>query len=124
MMLGQGGETTIAAVRSLAWAAGTPIRMLLIGLIRAYRLALSGMFGGNCRFYPSCSHYAEDAVRNAGAVRGAALSAWRLLRCSPLSPGGVDHPPLPRRPRYDAIIREEEPKASLFAPGSARGGRT
>ncbi|HEX7144151.1 MAG TPA: membrane protein insertion efficiency factor YidD, partial [Gaiellaceae bacterium] len=63
--------------RGLSWIVGAPARGLLIGLIRLYRLTLSGWLGGQCRFYPTCSRYAEDAIRTHGAVRGTALSAWR-----------------------------------------------
>lgn len=75
------------------WVAGWPARSVLLVLIRGYRLTLGQVVGGNCRFYPSCSAYAEEAVRRCGAVRGVALSLWRVLRCSPLTRGGVDHPP-------------------------------
>ena len=74
-------------------AAGWPARTVLIGLIRLYGLTLAGLMGGRCRFHPSCSAYAEAAFREAGAVRGAALAVWRVVRCSPLSRGGVDLPP-------------------------------
>jgi putative membrane protein insertion efficiency factor len=80
-------------VRRALWVAGAPARLVLIGLIRVYRLTAGQMVGGGCRFYPSCSAYAEAAIRNTGAVRGSILAAWRVLRCSPLSKGGVDHPP-------------------------------
>lgn len=81
------------------WAAGAPARWCLVLLIRAYRLTLSGILGGQCRFYPSCSAYAEEAVRGQGAIRGAGLAAWRILRCQPFSRGGVDLPPSSRHPR-------------------------
>lgn len=84
------------AASRVAWAAGGPVRAVLVLLIRTYRLTLGRVIGGNCRFYPSCSTYAEQAVRELGAVRGSALSVWRVLRCSPLTPGGVDHPPMGR----------------------------
>ncbi|MBI1739136.1 MAG: membrane protein insertion efficiency factor YidD [Acidobacteria bacterium] len=64
-------------------------RLLLIG-VRAYQLVLGPFLGGACRFYPSCSHYAIEAIERHGARRGAALVAKRLLRCRPFSPGGVD----------------------------------
>jgi uncharacterized protein len=70
--------------------AGTPVRALEIGLIRLYRATLSGWLGGQCRFYPSCSHYAEDAIRERGALKGTALAAWRILRCNPFGRGGID----------------------------------
>ncbi|HEY6567289.1 MAG TPA: membrane protein insertion efficiency factor YidD [Actinomycetota bacterium] len=72
---------------------GAPIRALLIGGIHLYRITLSGWLGGGCRFYPTCSHYAEAAVRNHGALKGSALATWRVLRCNPYGAGGVDHVP-------------------------------
>uniref|UniRef100_UPI0032EFA57E membrane protein insertion efficiency factor YidD n=1 Tax=Brevibacterium litoralis TaxID=3138935 RepID=UPI0032EFA57E len=54
---------------------------------------VSPLYGEVCRYYPSCSKYALDAFEVTGAVRGAALTVWRLLRCNPFSPGGVDHVP-------------------------------
>ena len=78
----------------LLWVAGWPIRQALLVPIRVYRVSLGYLFGGNCRFYPSCSAYAERAISRAGAVRGLVLTAWRVARCSPLSAGGVDEPPV------------------------------
>jgi putative membrane protein insertion efficiency factor len=49
--------------------------------------------GGQCRFAPSCSHYAEDAIRARGAVVGGALAVWRILRCNPFGKGGIDRAP-------------------------------
>ena len=88
-------------VRRALWLAGAPLRALLIGLVRLYRLTLSGWLGGQCRFYPSCSHYAERAIRMHGALKGSALAAWRVLRCNPFGRGGVD--PVP--PRYEDVIQ-------------------
>lgn len=70
---------------------GAPARLLLIGLVRLYRLGLSGWLGGQCRFYPTCSHYAEEAIRQRGAVRGSAMALWRIARCNPFNRGGVDY---------------------------------
>ena len=77
-------------IRRALRTAGAPVRALEIGLIRVYRATLSGWLGGQCRFYPTCSHYAEDAIREYGAVRGTALAAWRILRCNPFGAGGID----------------------------------
>jgi hypothetical protein len=63
---------------------------VLILAIRLYRTLLSGWLGGQCRFYPTCSHYAEDAIREHGAVRGVGLAAWRIARCNPYGRGGID----------------------------------
>ena len=72
---------------------GAPLRWLLIGMVRGYRATLSGWLGGQCRFYPSCSVYAEQAIRSRGALAGTALAAWRVLRCNPFGRGGVEHVP-------------------------------
>lgn len=71
-------------------AAGAPARALLTGLIRVYRVTLSGWLGGRCRFYPTCSHYAEEAILVHGAVKGIGLAVWRILRCNPFGAGGID----------------------------------
>ncbi len=63
---------------------------LLITLVRAYQSFLSPFFGGACRFHPSCSEYAVDAIRLHGPRRGAWLAVRRLLRCRPFSAGGYD----------------------------------
>lgn len=98
-------------VRAIAWVIGVPLRLVLIGLIKFYRVTLSGWLGGQCRFYPSCSHYAEEAVRVHGALRGTILAAWRVARCGPFTAGGVDRVPPRRRPpleheKYDGVIHE------------------
>ena len=77
-------------VRRGPYGAGAPVRALLIGCIKVYRVSLSGWLGGQCRFYPSCSRYAEDAIRVHGAVRGSGMAVWRLLRCNPFGNFGVD----------------------------------
>jgi putative membrane protein insertion efficiency factor len=66
---------------------------LILGLIRLYRYCLSPYFGGQCRFAPTCSCYAEEAVRRHGALRGSWLSLRRLLRCHPWNLGGFDPVP-------------------------------
>lgn len=76
-------------------------------LIRVYRFVLSGSLGGQCKFHPSCSHYAEEAIRLHGAFRGTLLALWRIVRCGPFTDGGVDQVP-PRRIRhvkYDGLIQ-------------------
>lgn len=65
-------------------------------LIRAYQYVLSPMFGQRCKFYPSCSNYAIEALRTHGAIRGTGLATWRIMRCNPFSNGGVDPVPPPR----------------------------
>lgn len=65
-------------------------RLVVLAPIRLYRRLLSPLLGARCRYYPSCSAYAEEAVRELGAVRGSIVAAWRLLRCNPFSDGGLD----------------------------------
>ena len=62
----------------------------LILLIYLYRFTFGPLLGGQCRFYPTCSHYAEDALRKHGAWRGSIMAAKRLLRCHPWHEGGYD----------------------------------
>ena len=75
------------------------MRRLVVLPIRAYQLFVSPLLGPRCRFYPSCSSYAVDAVLQHGVLRGIALAGWRLLRCNPWNLGGVDPVPPPRRGR-------------------------
>ena len=64
--------------------------------LRLYSRVISPALPARCKYYPTCSAYAEQAVRTHGILRGSALAAWRLLRCNPLSKGGVDEVPPPR----------------------------
>lgn len=59
--------------------------------IHVYRLVVSPLLGPRCRYHPSCSQYALDALRQFGVARGLVLAGWRLLRCNPWSRGGVDY---------------------------------
>lgn len=94
------------AIRRAIWTLGTPVRLALLGSIHLYRATLSGWLGGQCRFYPTCSHYAEEAIRTHGAVRGGLLALWRIARCGPFTEGGVDHvPERAARAKYESIIR-------------------
>lgn len=96
-------------IRRAMWAAGAPFRMVLIGGICVYRATLSGWLGGQCRFFPTCSHYAEDAIRSRGAIRGSILAVWRVLRCNPFGRGGLDPAPPPRAhgsETYEPVIHQ------------------
>jgi len=66
---------------------------VLLVLLRAYMMLLSPFFGGACKFYPSCSNYAYEAVARHGALKGAVLAMRRLLRCRPFTKGGFDPVP-------------------------------
>jgi putative membrane protein insertion efficiency factor len=67
------------------------VRTLVALPIHAYRLFVSPLLGPRCKYHPTCSQYALDAIREWGVLRGAALAGWRLLRCNPWSDGGVDY---------------------------------
>ena len=69
------------------------MKYLLIGLLRLYRLLISPLYGQVCRYYPSCSAYALEAVTVHGSVRGSWYSARRVARCHPWAAGGVDPVP-------------------------------
>lgn len=77
-------------LNKLKAAGGAVAQRAVVSLVRAYQVALGPWLGGHCRFYPSCSEYAIEAVREHGAWRGVALAARRLSRCHPLHRGGVD----------------------------------
>ncbi len=66
------------------------MRAIVIAPIRVYQRLISPLLPRSCRYHPSCSQYAIDAVRSYGALRGGVLAAWRVLRCNPWSHGGVD----------------------------------
>lgn len=67
-----------------------PARSVAVFLLRRYQRWISPVFGPRCRYYPSCSEYAVQAVEQFGILRGVVLAVWRLLRCNPLSHGGFD----------------------------------
>jgi len=73
------------------WILNLPANVL-VGLVRIYQLLLSPLFGGRCRFYPSCSEYFIGAVRKYVAISGSCRGVWRILRCHPFNPGGYDPP--------------------------------
>jgi putative membrane protein insertion efficiency factor len=75
------------------------MRVLLIALIRGYQWFISPLLGNHCRFYPSCSQYAREAIERHGAARGVWLAIRRVARCHPWHPGGVD--PVPEPPPKD-----------------------
>jgi hypothetical protein len=66
------------------------LKVVFIALIRIYQVCISPLLGPRCRFYPTCSQYAYDAVMKHGPAKGFYLAARRLLRCHPWSPGGYD----------------------------------
>jgi len=93
--LNPAGESHRLAARGKSAAA-----WMLLLLVRFYITFLSPFFGGACRFHPSCSNYAAEAIARHGAMRGLSLALRRLLRCNPFIKGGFDPVPdeLPRQP--------------------------
>jgi putative membrane protein insertion efficiency factor len=69
------------------------MKAALLGLLRDYQFLLSPWIGGSCRYWPTCSEYAREAIEVHGAARGSYLAAARLLRCHPYGAGGVDPVP-------------------------------
>lgn len=69
------------------------MRKILVLFVRVYRYAVTPFLGNNCRFYPTCSSYAEQALTEHGPVKGSWLAMRRICRCHPWHPGGVDPVP-------------------------------
>jgi putative membrane protein insertion efficiency factor len=91
------------------------VAAVLIFLIRAYQSVHVAFFRGSCRFHPTCSHYALEAIQLHGPGRGSLLAAWRIVRCQPFCKGGFDPVPEPRT-RPDA--RDVSHPASTSFSGS------
>lgn len=75
-------------------------RNVAVLILRGYRVAISPLYGDVCRYYPSCSHYALQAIQTHGLLRGIGLGSVRIARCHPWAAGGVDDVPAARRERY------------------------
>ena len=75
------------------------MKKILLGVIWVYQVTISPLLGQRCRFYPSCSRYAAEAVEKHGVVKGSLLSAKRVCKCHPFHPGGVDLVPDPEAGR-------------------------
>ena len=86
-----GGGETVAGRREPRPV--SPAALVAVGAVRAYQWTIRPIIGANCRFWPSCSDYAIDALRSHGALRGGALAAKRVLRCNPWHEGGWDPVP-------------------------------
>ena len=71
------------------------MKSVLLAGVRGYQYLVSPMLGNNCRFYPSCSDYAREALERHGSLRGSWLAVRRLCRCQPFHPGGYDPVPDP-----------------------------
>jgi putative membrane protein insertion efficiency factor len=95
------------------------MRAFLRFLIRGYQLLVSPLLGPRCRFHPSCSHYALEAIETHGPARGSWLALRRLLRCHPLHPGGYDPVPTARSRTHDPSTASIDRPACTGRTGSA-----
>ena len=93
----------VGALTRLPALAGT-------GLLHLYRTTISPLYGDRCKYHPTCSQYALDAVREVGLLRGSVLAGWRLLRCNPWSHGGIDR--VSDRSLFRAAGRSATPRAT------------
>ncbi len=81
-------------LRELPLTIGNLPRFGLLSLIRLYQMTLSRTLPANsCRFYPTCSHYGYQAIYKYGVFKGGWLATWRVIRCNPFNPGGIDPVP-------------------------------
>ena len=114
--------STLRRVGTVLW--NLP-RNILILLLMAYRKVVSPLYGQVCRFFPSCSAYALEAITVHGAVKGSWLAARRLLRCHPWNAGGVDHVPAGHREwpagRTPTIVVLNNPDIYLAAQPDGEG---
>ena len=94
-------------------------RRLLLAVIRAYQRWISPGLPRRCKYHPTCSDYAADAITELGAVRGAIVAGWRVLRCNPLSDGGIDD--LADRRLFRAAGAGDERVATDAAPRTLAG---
>ncbi|RJG47440.1 membrane protein insertion efficiency factor YidD [Motilimonas pumila] len=79
----------------------SPLQWLAISLIKAYQVGISPLLGPRCRFHPTCSHYAIEAIKLHGSIKGGWFAAKRLIKCHPLNPGGYDPVPKPKPKNRD-----------------------
>ncbi|MFO0387756.1 MAG: membrane protein insertion efficiency factor YidD [bacterium] len=85
---------------------GAPLRWCLQQALRAYRFFLSPWIGQQCRFWPTCSHYASEAIDRHGAIAGTYLASKRLLRCQPWCQGG--HDPVPEKSPWLGLFKSSD----------------
>lgn len=105
---------------------GKVLTRALTSMVRGYQMVVSPWFAPTCRYYPSCSAYAIDALGEHGPIKGLYLSAWRLLRCNPWSKGGVDPVPTTHMSRNIGRARGGEapapPARTPDSPTTDRAG--
>jgi hypothetical protein len=94
----------------------SPLTVVLVGLLRVYRSVVSPLYGPVCRYYPSCSAYAMQAVQTHGGVRGGWLAARRLARCHPWADGGIDRVPPSGAYRWWGRVMPADDRGRLGTP--------
>ena len=87
---------------------GKALQAIPIAVIKIYQWVISPLLGPRCRFYPSCSHYACEAIEKHGTIKGVGLAAKRIARCHPGSEGGFDPVPEPNPEKKDAFHSQEQ----------------
>lgn len=107
----------------LAWAVALLPRNACVVVLRVYRAVISPLYGNVCRYHPSCSRYALEAIQQYGVVRGSAMGAWRIARCNPWAAGGIDDVRERRRPylvnRFGFVLaptpqQSQSPRAAVL----------
>jgi len=93
------------------------MKRIVLTLLRAYKWLVSPLFGPACRYVPSCSEYAMDAVARYGVLKGGLKAAWRLARCHPLAKGGFD----PVESRQSPVVSRQRPDGREASPELATG---
>ena len=97
---------------------------LLIAPIRLYQRFISPAFAPRCRYYPTCSEYAVQSIRELGPIRGSILAGWRLLRCNPFSRGGIDEVSDRKLFRHTHTHSERASRLALPTGGSNKADLT
>lgn len=117
--MGTGTAAPRSGASRLLFLLGTPLRLLLIGLVTVYRQVISPVLPPTCRYHPSCSAYALESLQVHGAAKGVVLAGWRLGRCNPFSKGGLD--PVPERGSWRPDINPDgTPRTEAAHPDGAQ----
>jgi uncharacterized protein len=98
-----------------------PVSAVILTLIGAYQRWVSPALPQRCKYYPTCSAYSAQAIRELGPVRGTIVAGWRLLRCNPLSDGGIDE--LADRRLFRGAHRHRPERPALPSGGGSGGSR-
>jgi putative membrane protein insertion efficiency factor len=109
-----GAQPPPTGIHRVLFLIGWPIRSLLLSLIWVYRHTVSPILPPTCRYHPSCSAYGFQALQVHGAAKGTVLTTWRVLRCNPFTPGGLD--PVPSRGAWRPDIHPDGTPRVTGAP--------